>query len=127
MTLKEAIGRFDLLYPNSLEYSEKRALISRLEGRMFLELFSLYEGSPDVCPRYDEDADPDTPLSVPFPFDDIYIKYLCAENDSINSDVERYGNSARIFNAAYEELSSCLQRTRERKKRTKVRLPEVIR
>lgn len=127
MTLKEVISRFDVLYPNVLEYAEKRELISRLEGKIFLELFSLYEGGAEKYPRCSEDMAPDTPLSVPFPFDDLYLKFLCAENDSINSDVDRYVNSARIFNAAYEEFASYLHRTRKRKTRSEISLPEVIR
>lgn len=121
MTLREAIDRFDLLYPNPLDFASKRKLLSDFDGRLFSEVLVHYEGSPLIFVGYGEDADPDTELLAGFPFDDIYIKFLSAENDAVCGDVERYNNSAALLNAAYRQYTDFLNRTRRRKPGARVR------
>ncbi len=112
MTLGETVRRFDLLYPNAMELPLKVALVSRLEGRLNAELLPLYgEADPDFT-GYEAAADENRPLLIPFPFDDIYIKFLAAENDLINGDTARYNNSAAVFNAAWDMLAAYYNRTR---------------
>ena len=119
MTLGETLTRFDLLYPNSMELPLKTALISRLEGRLVAEIFSLYEDPPAFTP-YDAALDRDVELLAPFPFDDLYIKYLCAENDLICGDTDRYRNSAAVFNNSYDAFAAYYNRTRRVKKQVRL-------
>lgn len=120
MTLGEALDRFDLLYPNGMETALKTRLVSRLEGRLETEIFSLYEDGLAPFAGYDAVADRNTPLRAPFPFDDIYIKFLCAENDLICGDTERYRNSAAVFNSAYAAMAAYYNRTRRVKKQARL-------
>ena len=121
MTLGQALERFDLLYPNGMELPLKTALVSRLEGRLQAEIFSLYEEAEAPFTGYDAAEDRNTELRAPFPFDDIYIKFLCAENDLICGDTERYRNSAAVFNSAFEAMAAYYNRTRGIRKRTRLR------
>ena len=113
MTLGETVRRFDLLYPNAMELPLKAALISQLEGRLNTELLRLYGEEDPAFTGYEAAADENTTLKIPFPFDDIYIKFLAAENDRINGDTDRYRNSAALFNAAWEMLAAYYHRTRK--------------
>ncbi len=121
MTLGEALDRFDLLYPNAMEPALKTALVSRLEGRLQAEIFSLYAEGNGAFAGYDAVDDRNTALLAPFPFDDIYIKFLCAENDLICGDTERYRNSAAVFNSAFEAMAAYYNRTRRIGKQVRLR------
>lgn len=115
MTLKEAIERFDLLYPNALDITSKRKIISDLDGRIAIEILSNYEdGGKGFC-GYTENTPGDTRLLADFPFDDIYIKALCAENDAVSGDINRYNNSAELFNSAWEQYAAYYNRVHRHK------------
>ena len=111
MKLNEAIKRFDLLYPNAMELPEKIALVSRLEGRINGEVLSLYGLADDTFTGYSAEDYPTTQLKAPFPFDDLYVKFLCAENDLVCGDSVRYANSARVFNDSYADFAAYMNRT----------------
>ena len=111
MKLSEAIGRFDLLYPNAMELPEKIALVSRLDGRINSEILSLYGIEQTDFSGYTAEGYAEAELKAPFPFDDIYIKYLCAENDLTNGDSVRYANSSMVFNASYADFAAYMNRT----------------
>lgn len=115
MTLREAIERFDVLYPNILDYSAKRKVISDLDGKIYLEIHSNYENCCSGFGGYTENTPGDTLLIALFPFDDIYIKALCAENDAVTGDINRYNNSAALFNAAWEQYAAYYNRVHSHK------------
>ncbi len=115
MTVREAIDRFDLLYPNAMPYTAKLKLLSDLDGRLYTEVLSNYENAPAAFTGYTESTPSDTALLIRFPYDDIYIKALCAENDAVNGDIARYNNAAAAFNAAWEQYVNHVNRTRGRK------------
>lgn len=121
MTLRDAIDRFDLLYPNPLHYGEKRRILSDFDGRVYTEILSQYEGAPPCFEGYGESTSPDTPLLVQFPYDDLYMKLLCAENDAACGDIARYNNSAALFNTAYGQYVNHVNRTRRRRRSGGVR------
>ncbi|MBQ7637729.1 MAG: hypothetical protein IJS90_02360 [Clostridia bacterium] len=122
MTLREAIERFDLLYPNALDLSAKRNIISALDGRINSEILVNYgEGEADFC-GYNETTPGETQLLAQFPFDDIYIKALCVENDAVSGDIDRYNNSAEVFNLSWEQYAAYYNRTR-RHRETKLLYP----
>ena len=114
MKIKEALDRFDLLYPNAMGLPEKLALVSRLDGRIDREILSLYGAGDPAFDGYGPSDYPDAELKVGFPFDDLYVKFLCAENDLVNGDTVRYANSAVVFNTAYADYAAYMNRTRSR-------------
>ena len=121
MTLREAVDRFDRLYPNALPSDEKRKIISDFDGRLYSGVLVHYEGAPTVFSGYTEHTDPDTVLLAGFPYDDIYIRLLCAENEAVNGDTERYNNAAALFNSLYAQYADHINRTRRRKPGARIR------
>ena len=99
MTLAEAILAADLTRPNELEPELKRAWLSALDGQLDAELYAAHEDRPAPFAGYDGTADPETTvLLVPWPYDDIYIRYLVMRIDLENGELERYNNDALAFN-----------------------------
>ena len=118
MTIAHAIARFDTLYPNEFPYAEKLRWLSVLDGQIFRDVLSVCpENAGRTFDGYALTADKKTELLVPFPYDDLYIKYLAAQCDKIHADVARYANSAAVFNAAYSEFAAHYNRTHPAKKR----------
>ena len=112
MTIAHAIARFDVLYPNSFAYHEKLKWLSELDGVIFHDIFSAYKDSKvKSFDGYTIKTDKQTELLVPFPADDIYIKYLAAQCDCANSDSVRYQNSSMLFNYAYSAFADRYNRT----------------
>ncbi len=124
MTLREAIDRFDLLYPNALPYPAKLKILSDLDGRLYAQVLSGYENAPAAFSGYTEATPADTALLVRFPYDDIYVKALCAENDAVNGDIARYNNAAAMFNAAWEQYANHVTRTCRRKAAPRLRFAD---
>ena len=122
MTLKEAIDRFDLLYPNAVPFAEKRAILSAFDGRLYAEVLSCYDGAPETFAGYGEYTPEDTALLIGAPYDDIYIKVLTAENDALCGDIDRYNNAVSLLNTAYEQYVGHLNRTRRRRGGARVKL-----
>ncbi len=111
MKIKEAIARFDTLYPNAFSHSEKLMWLSELDGKIYNEILSLYENSPVFFDGYTSSTNESTELLVPFPNDDIYIKFMCLKTDLINSDIKRFNNSAMLFNSAFACFANEYNRT----------------
>lgn len=120
MKIKEAIARFDTLYPNAFTHSEKLEWLSELDGRIYNEIISLYENAPPYFDGYTSSTNESTKLLVPFPNDDIYIKFMCLKTDLINSDIGRFNNSAMLFNSAFESLAGEYNRTHTYKQKNRI-------
>lgn len=112
MLLGHAVARFDTLYPNALAYAEKLKWISDLDGMIFRDIHQAFEncGAAEFS-GYDIRTDKNTVLLVPPPDDDIYIKYLSAQNDLVNGDSTRYQNSQAVFNTAYSDYAAAFTRS----------------
>ena len=112
MTIIEAINAADKRKPNMLSEGEKVRLLSSLDGKIKLEIIDTHEGGEGVSfAAYTEDTPRDTVLLVPFPWDDLYIKYLEAHIDYYLSDTDRYNNSVAVYNEAYEAFAAWYNRT----------------
>ena len=125
MTLRDAIARFDLLYPNAMPLPVKIERISRLDGRIDRELLQPYGEGDAAFAGYTAEDYETAALKAPFPFDDLYVKFLNAENDLVNGDTVRYANSAAVFNAAYEELAAFVSRTKRRRTRVQAETEDL--
>lgn len=122
MKIKEAIARFDTLYPNAFSHSEKLNWLSELDGRIYSEIISLYENAPAYFSGYTSSTNESTELLVPFPNDDIYIKFMCLKTDLINSDIKRFNNSGLLFNSAFNSFANEYNRTHTYKQKNRIRL-----
>ena len=117
MTVSVAISRVDSLKPNKYQTTEKIRWLSYLDGIVLEEtelsheerrprrpkLIVHMDGEP-VTPvidkpktKYDEN-DLETELLAPYPYDEMYVKYLEMKIDEQNGETARYNNSAILFN-----------------------------
>lgn len=106
MTIQTAIGLADLTRPNAFEPELKRFWLSHLDGQIQAELLEPHGRSADFT-GYAADADPETTqLLVPWPFDDLYVRYLVMRIDLENGELERYNCDAAAFNRIYASWAS---------------------
>ena len=112
MTLIEAINRIDSLKPNTYTQAEKVKWLSNLDGIIKKEIIDTHEGSDKVhFDGYKDDTPLDTVLLVPFPYDDVYLKWLEAQIDYATGETQRYENSMIAFNSAYSTFARYYNRT----------------
>ena len=111
MTIIEVINQIDALKPNNYSQEDKIKWLSNLDGIIKREIIDTHEGAETVVfEGYTVDTDPDTPLLVPAPYDDIYIKWLEAQIDYANADYGKYANSMIMYNNAYATFASYYNR-----------------
>ena len=112
MTLIEAINRIDSFKPNTFVQTDKIKWLSNLDGIIKKEIIDTHEGSEAVeFSGYDTDTALDTVMLVPFPYDDIYIKWLEAQIDYVNGDTAKYNNSMTMYNSAFYEFKRYYNKT----------------
>lgn len=112
MTLAEAIARADALRPNSFEYARKVEWLSALDGAVTAEIINTHEGGEWVrFSEYTESTPPETPLLIPAPYDEVYLRHLEAQMDYANGEFERYNNSNAMYTALYGAFASYYNRT----------------
>lgn len=119
MTIIEAINKIDKLKPNTYTQPEKIAWLSTLDGMIKNEIIDTHEGSEAVTFNgYEAETPLDTVLLVPFPYDDIYIKWLEAQIDYTNGETPRYENSMMAYNSVYSTFQRYYNRTHMPKGKT---------
>lgn len=112
MTIMDAIYRIDELKPNSYSQTEKIKWLSSLDGIIKKEIIDTHEGGEDIeFSEYGEYQDLSTPLLVPAPYDDIYLRWLEAQIDYTNGEYGKYNNSIAMYNTAYSAYANHYNRT----------------
>jgi hypothetical protein len=102
MTIIEAITKIDTLKPNNYPEIDKFRWLSTLDGIIKTEIIDTHEGGENVeFNGYPEDISRNTALLVPYPYDDIYIKWLETQIDYANAEYGKYNNSVTAYNEAY--------------------------
>lgn len=105
MTIQDAITRADVFRPNKIPRGEKVRWLSELDGRIYNELLTTHEDCPvEAFDGYDESTSPTTVLLVGKPYEDVYIKWLAAQIDLANRELQNYNNSLSVFAAALEDF-----------------------
>lgn len=112
MTIIEAINRIDTIKPNSYTQAEKVRWLSNLDGIIKRKVIDTHEGGETIVfEGYTESTPLTTELLVPFPYDDIYLKWLETWIDYYNGEYARYNNSVEMYNKAYNEFARYYNRT----------------
>ena len=102
MTIIEAINKVDVLKPNNYTQTEKVKWLSNLDGVIKSEIIDTHEGGEDIVFNGYEDTTPvETEMLVPYPYDDLYIKWLESQIDYNNAEYQKYNNSTTAYNNAY--------------------------
>ena len=111
MTISEAITQLQAVKENQYDDETLVRCISDLEGTLYENIVKNNEGSEDIPHgRYSVDTDMDTVLMVPEPYSDIYIKYLMAQVDYHNAEMQRYTNSMIMYNVALDAFAGWYNR-----------------
>lgn len=111
MTISEAITQLQAVKENQYDDETLVRWISDLEGTLYEDIVKNHEGSEDIAHgRYSVDTDMDTVLMVPEPYSDIYIKYLMAQVDYHNAEMQRYTNSMIMYNVALDAFAGWYNR-----------------
>lgn len=101
MTINEAVELVDRMKPNQYDHETKVRWLSKLDGMIFWEVIATHEGS--TLTQFDGygEADPDTVLLVPYPYDeDIYNYFLQSQIDKENGEMAKYNQSVVLYNNA---------------------------
>ncbi len=106
MKAKEALSLADLTRPNEYEPELKLRWLSALDGQVSAELYEAHEpGAEAPLPEPEPEAGPETELLIPWPWDDIYVRYLVMRIDLENGELERYNNDALAFNRIWRSYA----------------------
>lgn len=112
MVLMAVLHRIDEVKPNSYTQSEKIRWLSTLDGTIKREIIDTHEGGDDaVFEGYKDDEDLNTELLVPYPYDDIYVRWLEAQIDYSNGEYGKYNNSIALYNTAYTAFANYYNKT----------------
>lgn len=101
MTVTDAIRLADLTRPNELDRELKLRWLSSLDGRLNAEVLAPHGNAVELSP-YTQQTPPKTELLVPWPYDDIYVRYLVMMIDFENGEFARYNNDAAAFNRIWQ-------------------------
>ena len=120
MKLQEVLTQIDHVKPNQYDDATLVRWVSGLDGLLYNEIISWHDPQaekqwdPSVLP-YRAAGGMTEELLVPAPYDDIYVKYLCAQVDYHNAEFERYNNSMVMYNMALSAYADWVNRNRKPK------------
>ena len=111
MTVLEALTLGDQLRPNELDDAVKLRWLSALDGQIWTELLALHEEPPAPFCGYDGDTElQGTALLVPWPYDELYPRYLAMRLDLEHGELDRYNNDAAAFNRLWQSYAASYNR-----------------
>lgn len=110
MTITEAIARIDTLKPNKYTNEEKRTWLSTLDHEIFNDIVSTHEHPP--IESFEPYTNNSTELLAYAPYDEeLYPAYLGMMIDRANGEIDRYNQSAVIYNNALLTFRNHYNRT----------------
>ena len=111
MTIQNAIALADELWPNSYSAALKIGWLSELDGLIFTEIVSRFEGAPENFEGYAE-AEQNAELLAPYPYaQELYTCFLRCRIDRENGETDAYNVSAVHFNNAWQAFADWYTRT----------------
>ena len=107
MTVSEIISRADAIRPNAVPQEVKLGFLSDVEGQV--RVLICKEAPESLKPL--TAADGGKVLTVSYPFDNLYVLYLCAMYAYYAQDTELYANDRVVFEKAWSDYAKWYQRT----------------
>ena len=111
MTIREAIGRADMLRPNALSQQTKVLWLRQLDAGLRRSVTALhepddveYDGLP--APGADLATDCEGELLAGEPDSALYIYWLTAQADLAEGEIARYAHSMQLYNAALADFTA---------------------
>jgi hypothetical protein len=101
-TVPEVLMEIGRVKPNQYTEDTLARWLSELDGRVWEDLLSNYLPDEQMPSLPYSAGDALTKLLIPFPHEDVYIKWLTAQIDYHNADMDRYNNAMMMFQDAYQ-------------------------
>lgn len=112
MTIGDVIDRCNRIRPNQYTRSDMLRWLSEVDGRIFTEIWCAHAGAAsEPFTGYDDNTPGRTALLAVYPYDGMYLHYLCAMVDYYNAEYARYNNGMMQFNEIYADYSKWFNRT----------------
>lgn len=124
MTIYDAIELFDREHPNKAPFSLKIQWLSQLDYKVHVEILEPRGYAP--FGGYTLETPQDTTLLVPDAFGEIYGYYLKMSLDLHNNELDRFNNSAMLFNRTYKELFDYINRNECVTKKIRITAGDLI-
>lgn len=112
MKIIEAINRIDAVKPNNYTQNEKIEWLSRLDWQIKREIIDTHEGADAVIFSGYDSTSLNTELIAPAPYDEVYLRWLEAQIDYANGEIERYNNSNNMYETVYTAFESWYNRNK---------------
>ena len=128
MKVIEAINEVDALKVNMYEVRQKIRWLNRLDLRVWNEIALTHEwnedqldgeGNPPTFSGY-TDEDQETVLLVPEPYAEMYVRWLEAQIDLANMEMEAFNASNAIFESLYSEFRNAYNQSHRPKGAKKI-------
>ncbi|NLA73545.1 MAG: hypothetical protein GX848_06925 [Clostridiales bacterium] len=133
MKIKKAIEYADSYIKNDIDAAVKKFWLRELDGDIMQNLFSFYKEPPYNKDnrwakhilhylgkeREDSEYTEDDFLLIRFPFDGIYVHYLCMRMYLAFNELTRYENEQALFNESLKGYKDYINRSQTVKKKTK--------
>lgn len=115
MNLAAAIQMADEIRDNEIPAKTKAKWLYDMDGQLWIDVVSRYEGGDLEKPDYDEEAEPEEfdryELMIPAPYDGLYVDYLVLRIDLANGDIDRYNNGSAVFERQRQIWANYYNRT----------------
>lgn len=121
MKIADLIATIDELKPNTYSVKTKFDWINRLEHMIQNDIIDTHEGYSSFYTDYDPDLDQDTELMAPPPYDEMYVRWLEAQIDLANGEVDRYNISITLYNTCWQAYADYYNRTHKPRSRGRIR------
>ncbi len=108
MTVLKALEIFDEENENDISDDIKKRWLSELDLKIVSELNKNRDGLNKV--GYTIEENDATELNAPEEFSEIYIIYLKMKMNYMLCEIERYNNSASLFNRLFYEMANYISR-----------------
>lgn len=106
MTIIEAINRTDNIKPNIYDQVTKIGWLSQLDWKIKMLMDTFHGDDAAFFRGYDTTTDLETKLLVSAPHDQIYLRWLEAQIDLSNGEIDRYNVSITLFNTEYQAFAN---------------------
>lgn len=110
MKVMDILAAVKQLKPSQYDDATLTRWLGELEARIHEDVWRRYGQTESAAPSPVFPGDGKRELLVPFPHDDLYIKWLCTQIDFHNGEFDRYNNSMMMFNAGYQAYVDSVNR-----------------
>lgn len=136
MKIKKAIDYANAHIKNDIDASVKERWLSELDGKIMIEVYDTrkdiiydqdsrwsrhilyYLGREDTDVEYTQEES----LLIRFPFDEIYVNYLCMRMYLAYYELVRYENEEKLFQESLKEYKNYINREFAQKPAAKFKL-----